>query len=162
MRRQGWNVAGVTLTELLITLVVAAILASIAAPSMISLIANQRTKSVASNLHLAMTIARSEATRRNANVTIAPNTGGWNNGWTIYPTATTTNILQNYASTKGVEIAATIPGGASTVVYQSSGRIQGTGAVTFVITSSSGGSAASRCVSVDLSGRPYVKAGTSC
>ncbi|MDO8413790.1 MAG: GspH/FimT family pseudopilin [Gallionellaceae bacterium] len=154
--------AGFTLIELLVTITVAAILASLAAPSFSSLIANQRTKSVASNLHLALTIARSEATKRNANVTMSAKTGGWVNGWTIFPNAASTNILQDYASTKGVAIAATNSGGAATTtaVYQSSGRVQGT--VTFVITASAGGSAADRCVSVDLSGRPYVKAGTSC
>ena len=158
----GRETACFTLIELLVTITVAAILASIAAPSFSSLIATQRTKSVATNLHLAMTIARSEATKRNANVTMSAKAGGWVNGWTIFPSATATNILQDYASTKGIAITATNSGGAATtsVVYQSSGRVLGT--VKFVITASAGGSAANRCVSVDLSGRPYVKAGTTC
>ena len=154
--------AGFTLVELLITLTVAAILASLAAPSFSSLIANQRTKSVASNLHLALTIARSEATKRNANVSMSAKTGVWANGWTIFPSATTTNILQDYAATRDVTITATDSGGAATTTaeYQSSGRVRGT--VRFVIASAAGGSSANRCVSVDLSGRPYVKAGTTC
>ena len=98
----GRGTAGFTLIELLVTITVAAILASIAAPSFSSLIATQRTKSVATNLHLAMTIARSEATKRNANVTMSAKTGGWVNGWNIFPSDTATNILQDYASTKGI------------------------------------------------------------
>ena len=149
---QQRNTAGFSLIELLIVLVVAAILASIAAPSLTGMIASQRTKSVATNLHLALTLARSEATKRNANVTVAATAGGWQ----IFPSATPANILQDYTLAKGVSIDT---GGINSVVYQSSGRVQG--AVTFIVTAS-GVSAASRCVSLDLSGRPYVKAGTSC
>ena len=158
---QRRSTAGFSLIELLTVLVVAAILASIAAPSLTGMIASQRTKSVATNLHLALTIARSEATKRNANVTMAANAGGWANGWVIFPTDTPANILQNYAATKNVAISATTTGGAATttVVYQSSGRVKET--ATFVVTVA-GQSSASRCTSVGLSGRPYVKAGTSC
>lgn len=156
--RQG--ASGFTLIELLIVLVVGAILASVAAPSLSGLVASQRAKSAATNLHLALTLARSEATRRNANITVAANPGGWVKGWKVYRTTEPTTILQNYPATKGISISATIPGG-STVEYQSSGRIRGTGAVTFVITVADH-DAAARCISVDLSGRPYVKAGTSC
>ena len=113
--RHGRIAAGFTMVELLVTVTVAAILASLAAPSFSSLIATQRTKSVASNLHLALTIARSEATKRNANVTVAQKAGGWANGWTIFPSATATNILQDYAATRGVTVAATDSGGAATV-----------------------------------------------
>lgn len=158
----GRGMGGFTLIELLTTITVAAILASLAAPSFNSLLASQRTKSVASNLHLALTLARSEATKRNASVTIEANTGGWANGWRIFPSAANTTTLQDYAATKGVSITATDSGGTATTtaVYQISGRVQGT--VKFVISAAAGGSAANRCVSVDLSGRPYMKAGTIC
>lgn len=151
------RVGGFTLIEVLIVLVVAAILATMAAPSLTSIIATQRAKSVATDLHLSLTVARSEAASRNASVTVAANSGAWQNGWQIYPTATPANVIQNYAATRGATIDS---GGVTSVIYQRSGRIQG--AATFVITASSVGSTASRCVSVDLSGRPYVKAGTSC
>ena len=153
------NIAGFTLIELLTTMLVAGILASIAVPSYSSFIANQRSKTVATNLHTALSIARSEATKRNASVTLASKAGGWQNGWQIYPSAAPANILQDSNAAKGVSINSS---GVNTVAYQSSGRVQGTAAVTFVITASAGGSTANRCVSVDLSGRPYAKAGTTC
>ena len=128
---------------------------------MTGMIATQRAKSVATNLHLAQTIARSEATKRNANVTLSAKLGGWQNGWTVSPTATPATILHDYTAVRDVTIAATTTGGAATtsVVYQSSGRVQAP--ITFVV-QVAGQSSASRCVSVDLSGRPYVKYGTSC
>ena len=129
---------------------------------MTGMIATQRAKSVATNLHLAQTIARSEATKRNANVTLSAKLGSWQNGWTVSTaTSATITILHDYTAVRDVTIAATTTGGAATtsVVYQSSGRVQAP--ITFVV-QVAGQSSASRCVSVDLSGRPYVKYGTSC
>lgn len=153
------DTAGFTLIELMVAIAIIGILASLAAPSFSGLIASQRAKGVATDLHVALIKARSEATKRNANVTLSPNTGGWQNGWQIYPTATATNILDNHAATNGVAISAAISGGATTVVYQNSGRVQGT--VSFDITASSGSASSHRCVSVGLSGLPSVKA-SSC
>lgn len=151
------KVSGFTLVELLVTILVAGILASMAAPSFTGIIASQRTKSVASDLHNTLVGARSEATKRNLSITVAPVGGSaWENGWQIYPSATPTNILGNYSAAKTVTITST----SSPVIYQNSGRVQN--AVMFVITATSGSSSAQRCVSVDLSGRPYVKAGASC
>lgn len=78
---------GFTLIELMITLVVVIILASIAAPSFNSLIRENRL-STQSNLFLSsLQLAKSEAIRRGVQVTMIPESntpGEWHQGWRIF------------------------------------------------------------------------------
>ena len=155
-------IAGFTLIELIITVVIASILASIAIPSFSKLMAEQRAKAVATDLVIALTKARSEAVKRNANVTLAANAGGWQNGWQI--TDASSNILDNHGATPtAIAIDADFTGTGSSVIYQNSGRLHPTltGAVSFTITSSQSASGY-RCVTTDLSGRPNTKKTSPC
>lgn len=157
-------VAGFTLIELIITVVIASILASIAIPSFSGLMAEQRAKAVATDLVIALTKARSEAVKRNASVTLAANAGGWQNGWQIFPTGTSSNILDNHGATPtAIAIDADFTGSGSSVIYQNSGRLHPTltGTVSFTITSSQSASGY-RCVTTDLSGRPNTKKTSPC
>jgi len=101
---------------------------------------------------------------RNANVSLAANAGGWQNGWTIYPSATPANILENHgAAPRTVAISAATTSGGGNIIYQSSGRLDPTqtGTASFAITSSES-TLAYRCVTTDLTGRPNTKATTPC
>ena len=73
---------GFTAIELMVTVAVVAIFATLAAPSFRQLIATQRVKSVASALNESLWVARSEALKRNDNVSfVFPNAGtvaDWN------------------------------------------------------------------------------------
>jgi type IV fimbrial biogenesis protein FimT len=144
---------GFTMTELVVTMAVAAILATVAIPSFNTLIANQRAKTYASELFATLVRTRSEAIERNANITLSPKTGGWNTGWQIFDPAG--NLLEDRGNATGVIV--TISGPAA-VTYRPSGRLQAGPAPTFQITTPSGSSANYQCVSVDLSGRPNMKA----
>lgn len=62
---------GLTLIELLMTLVVVAILAGLAAPGFSTYFANQRLKAAASELANDLQFARMESVQRNAAITIA-------------------------------------------------------------------------------------------
>jgi len=154
--------AGFTLIELIITVVIAGILASLAIPAFSGLMAEQRAKAVATDLVIALTKARSEAVKRNANVTLAANAGGWQNGWQI--TDTSSNILENHGAVPtAIAISAAFTGTGPGVIYQSSGRLHptSTGAVSFTITSTQSASGY-RCVTTDLGGRPNTKKTSPC
>jgi type IV fimbrial biogenesis protein FimT len=154
--------AGFTLIEAMITVTVAAILATIALPSYTTFVANQRVKSVGSDLMVTMIKARNEAVMRNANVTVSSNAGNWQNGW-----LTTDNngaILDTHGAVpQAVAIGTNFTGTGSSVIYQSSGRLHPTltGVASFTITSSKSASAY-QCVTTDLSGRPNSKATMPC
>jgi type IV fimbrial biogenesis protein FimT len=74
---------GFTLIELMIGLVMVAVMLAIGVPSFRSFILNQRLRATSSDLRIALTLARSEAVKRNHAIDLKPNTGGWSKGWTI-------------------------------------------------------------------------------
>ncbi len=63
---------GFTLIELLVTIGVMAILAALGAPALTGFIASQRNRSMATDLSIALTKARSEAVKQNTSVTLSP------------------------------------------------------------------------------------------
>ncbi|HEX9390492.1 MAG TPA: GspH/FimT family pseudopilin [Usitatibacteraceae bacterium] len=143
---------GFTLMELLLTITVLGILTAVATPSFIDVIKSQKVKNMGTDIQLALVKARSEAVKRNRNVTLSPNTStDWTSGWTIPDPDNSGSNIEVRSSFSGVTIA-----GPASVVYQSSGRISGSTAPTFDIGAPN--SSAHQCVSVDLSGRPYIKA----
>jgi type IV fimbrial biogenesis protein FimT len=151
------NCTGFTMTEMMITVGIAALLIVVALPSFSSLIANQSAKTVASELFASLLRTRSEAIARNANVTVAPLTGAWNSGWKILDPANATNMLESHGAATAVGIA-----GPAVVTYRPSGRVLAGVAPTFLITTTSGASTNYECISINLSGRPYMKAASTC
>lgn len=147
LRNQRDPQRGFTLVELLLTLTILGILATVAVPSFVDIIKKQKVKDMGTEIQLALVKARSEAIKQNDNVTLAPVTANdWTSGWRISGASPETR-----SPFTGVAIA-----GPTNVVYQSSGRIAGSISPAFDI--SAPNSNVHQCVSVDLSGRPYVKA----
>ena len=143
--------AGFTLVDLVVVISIAVILTTIAAPSFTAFIASQRARNAATDLYVALIAARSEATMRNTNVTLAPVSGGWKNGWTIAdPAVSGRNVLDHGA------LAGAMVTGPDNVVFQRSGRVRGA-APSFTVTAAAGAATATRCVLTDLSGRPYIQ-----
>jgi type IV fimbrial biogenesis protein FimT len=146
---------GITLVEMLIVIAILAILSAIAVPSFNDFIKTQRMRAMATDLQLSLVRARSEAIKRNTNVTISPNTAGsWQSGWTIPDPNNAGSNIEEHSSYKLLTVT-----GPASVVYQGSGRVAGTTLPAFDIGAT--GSATHKCVTADLSGRPYVKA-TAC
>lgn len=134
----------------MVTITILGILASIAVPNYSSFVANQRVKTASFDVVSAMVLARSEALKRNTNVTVTPTTGSdWASGWSVTAGATTLNLQDAFKNL-------TITGPAS-LSYNSSGRLNT--AVAPVSISSTVSGVTARCISIDLSGRPNSKKG---
>jgi type IV fimbrial biogenesis protein FimT len=147
--------AGFTMVELLVTIAIAAILATVADPSFSGLIASQRAKAAASELFASFLTARSDAILRNANVTVSPLAGGWNQGWQILDPAN--NVLESHGALASVTIPQT-----GAVTFRPSGRVTAASTSMFVITTTSGSSTNHQCISLNLNGRPYITAANAC
>jgi type IV fimbrial biogenesis protein FimT len=145
------------MTELVVAVSIAAILAVVAVPSFNNLVASQRAKTTASELFASLLKTRSEAIMRNANITLSPKNGSWNNGWQILDSATPANLLEDRGAATGVTITAP-----AAVTFRASGRVQAGTAPTFLITTTSGSSTNYQCISLDLGGRPNVQPASSC
>ncbi len=153
---------GFTLVELMFTVVVLAIITAAALPSFRSFIVGESIKSSSFDIMAALVLARSEALKRNTNVDVTPISGNWQNGWTVAVNGTTLN--QRAALKPGVNVACY--SGTSTVTpcptvtYNNSGRLAGgvTGATpSIALNSTETSSVTTRCITVDLTGRPYSK-----
>jgi len=82
---------GFTLIELMVVIIIAAILLTIAVPSFSSLIKRNNVDSLQSKLSSALATARTEAASRNKTITICGSanetdceSGDWNKGWVIF------------------------------------------------------------------------------
>lgn len=99
---------GFTLIELVVTIAVAAILASLAGPSFRQFIASQRVKNASFDLVSALSLTRSEAVTRNADVFFCQLSGAWANGWNIWTSsaacATTATPLFTHEAFKNVSV----------------------------------------------------------
>jgi len=143
------NARGFTLTELMIVVAVFAVLVTLALPSYNQFVRNQRVKSASFDVFSSLVQARSEAITRNASITVAPVSSNWANGWTVKDAGGT--ILRQQDALVNLTLT-----GPASVIYNSSGRLSSTSG-SFEITAS-GSSITSRCITVDLSGRPVSKA----
>jgi len=144
--------AGFTLIEALFVVLVLGALTALALPSFRDLVRSQAIKTASFDVFSSLVLARNEAVTRNATVTITPNGGNWASGWQITDAGGAVIRRQDPFPT-----SVTITGPAS-VNYNGMGRL--TGAISGFSLVDSGGGFNTRCITVDLSGRPSVKTGT--
>jgi type IV fimbrial biogenesis protein FimT len=147
---------GFTLPELLIVMTILVVLLGAGLPSFGEFVRNQRVKTASFDLFSSLVLARNEAITRNASVTMQPNGGAWTNGWTISYTDSGGNVVPIRVQDAIPNVAITGPG--DDVVYRGSGRLTGA-AVSFEL-SATGSTVVTRCIRIDLSGRPNSKAAT--
>lgn len=95
---------GVSLVELLVSLSVAAILISVSAPSMKSLIVSNRIENVADEVYGSLMLARSEAIKRQRTVSLCStvddltcdeSSSGWHHGWLIFTDESDDGLLND-------------------------------------------------------------------
>jgi len=150
MTFRGVMARGFTLVELLVTISIAAILLSLAAPSFSDLILNQQVRVSAGDLQTSFFYARSEAIKRAADVSVVPSGGDWKNGWTVQLTDGTVLRRQALLSDQLASMSGV------TVTYQSNGHLPPPVIGTIVIRVSGNTHVTARCISIDLSGRPSL------
>lgn len=155
---------GFTMVELMITVLVLAILTTVGLPAYRSFVVSQRIKSASFDLIASLSMARSEAIKRNVSVDVTPTGGSWLNGWTLVLSGTATTLNNKQALGSGLSISCFSGSNpvtpCPTVTYNSSGRLTGASAPAIQITSNDASTAAGfamRCISIDLSGRPNSK-----
>jgi type IV fimbrial biogenesis protein FimT len=159
MHRHARTSSGFTLTEMMIAITVMAILMAVAVPSYRDASLGSQLRATANELFSSITLARSEAIKRNAVVTLcvssdgaACGAGGWEQGWIVLQGGTV--IHRQHAARTGFRISAA--GGLDTLNFQPIGA--GATSTTFTVcraTPSIGKQ--ERVVTVDATGRGWVK-----
>lgn len=140
---------GFTLPELLIGVAIVGILAAFAVPSFNNLMVNERIKSAGLDAVASLTLARSEAIKRNGAVTLTPTSGttAWAGGWTT--TGPDAAVISTQAAYPGSIV---MTGSVTSIVFNRSGR--SSAAVTLQIASSTATGVSARCITIGLTGQP--------
>lgn len=141
---------GFTMIEMMVVVVILAILTAFAAPYMGDMVRTQRLRTASFDVFASLMFARSEAVKRDLTVTIAPSGGSWLNGWTV--TDSNGTLLKTQNAAEGLTIT-----GPGNVVYTGTGRLGAAVAPFNLSVTQHSGTTLSRCVTVDLSGRPVSK-----
>ena len=141
---------GFTLIELIVVIAIVGIVASFAVPGVRNMLLNNQLKQVAADLHYSLVLARSEAVKRNANVTLTPVSSDWTLGWTVASGGTT---LRSQDAVEGL----TLDSGAPTLItYNRNGRLAASvGEVRFYAAGHD--HIDMRCISIALSGHPRTE-----
>ncbi len=155
---------GLTLIELLVSLAVAAIVATLAVPSFRSVIENNRITTINDKMLASLRLARSEAIARGRSVTVCPSndqttcSGTWSDGWILFVDEDGDRVLDGgtdevvkandmTASDYGITL---ISGIATSFKYDNEGRAEEQG--TFRVCGPSGESSRARGIVIQLSG----------
>jgi type IV fimbrial biogenesis protein FimT len=161
MRR---GAAGFSLLELMAVIAIMAILAALAIPGFGQLSANTKVKGASTELYLAMVRARSESVKRNRAVAVVAKSGDandWQDGWDVIADSNNngdfTDADDTVVADQGVLQRVTIRMATDSVVFRPTGRISGAAPEFDVTSDDPDYGNLLRCVSADLTGRPYIR-----
>ncbi len=160
---------GFTLIELMITLIVMGVVIFIAVPNFADLIRNNRLTTSSNELVIAMQIARSEAVKRSADVTVCArasdgsqtcsnNAGTWPDGWLVWQDANDDGSVDDgevVRSWSPLSDDLTVNAGNAAITFDSQGFSTGTGTSNYTLQPDGCPSGEDRMtVSVGPTGRP--------
>lgn len=157
---------GFTIMELMVVVAIVAVLASFALPAMKDMVTINRMKTLSLDIYTSLTLARSEAIKRNtSNVSMVAASGGWQNGWTV---CVDTNSDGSCGSGEPVLVQGEAPDSTITftgpagniVTYTRDGRV-GSAAAFRITHGANNAKVPMRCVDVTTSGRPATKMDTN-
>ncbi len=156
---------GFTLIELMMVLLIGAILASLAVPSFINIIRDNRLASQTNDFISALNFARSEAIKRGTNITVCSSdnqascnsAAPWQDGWVIVIT-NTGELLRAHAALDGSTLVN--QEGNTNIQYTARGMLNGNTATTFNLCIDSG--VPGRQISITATGRPRSTKYTAC
>lgn len=147
------RISGFTLIELMVTVAVLAILVTVAIPNYQAFVVNSRMTAQANDFLASLNLARSEAVKRNAPVSMNAVDGDWASGWEIVDAGG--NVLRVHPALEG---ESSLNGDATTITFQSNGQA---GATTFNLCNPDTSIAPGRDIEIEVSGRAsVVKPGT--
>jgi type IV fimbrial biogenesis protein FimT len=138
---------GFTLIEMLVVLSILAILLAVVAPSMRGFLQSQHVKSVAYDLTADLLLARSEALKRNGEVSISHSGSSWAEGWTITELLNDTQVGQRNAADASLSVS----GAPATITFDANGRVSAPADQVRITLGAGDGN--ERCIQLDLSGR---------
>ena len=149
---------GFTLIEMMITLVLAVILATLAAPSFIQYTATQRIRNASYDLTSSLQIARSEAIKRNTAIDVVRTvSGNWSGGWKVQISGATPTVLRAQDGFAALTISDSA--NISTVSYGNDGRATTATTVFKIQPGTTMSAVTARCVTISLSGIASSKVG---
>lgn len=154
---------GFTLLELMVVVAIAAILASLAAPSFSSLIASQRLRSASFDLVSDLLVARSEALKLQQVVVLTPSTtssDGWAGGWSVNAGSYAGAVITTRSGLPDAVRVVPEPSTLTSLSFGPNGRL--TASAAFTVRGEADDQASKKtwsCVRLDAIGRPKSSKG---
>ena len=134
------------MVELLTVVSILVIILGIAAPSMSEFLAAQQAKGMSYDLTGDLMLARNEALKRNASVTVSRDGADWAQGWSVVSVSDGESLSTRNPAAQSV----TVTGAPATITFDFNGRVSSPAATVRITISSL---TTSRCVLLDPSGR---------